>query len=191
MTEGQVSKLVAVLAASYPAAKGDAGTVAAYQRMLADLDYPAANAAVERLIATSKWMPTVAEIRESALALTVGEIRAGGEAWGDVLRAIRRYGYMRMPGRDFDFDDQAVAETVKAMNWTELCSSENAVADRARFIEIYDQLAARSRRLQLSEGLPAMQRFRALQAAQCKEIEPGQARSVGKLIRLVLPGGDE
>jgi hypothetical protein len=191
MTEGQVSKLVAVLAASYPAAKGDAGTVAAYQRMLGDLDYPAANAAVERLIATSKWLPTVAEIREATLALNVGEIRPGGEAWGDVPRAIRRYGYMRTPGQDFDFDDPAVAAAVKAMSWQELCSSENAVADRARFIELYDQLAARSRRLQLSEGLPAMQRFRALQAAQRQEIEPGTAQSIGKLIKLVLRGGDE
>jgi hypothetical protein len=193
MTKLEIKKLVAVLVASYPASKITDESVGVYERMLADLDYPAANAAVERLLATSKWLPTVAEIRESTLALTVGEIRAGGEAWGDVLRAMRRYGYVRTPGKefDFDFDDPAVAETVKSMNWTELCSSGNVVADRARFIELYDQLAARSRRLQLSEGLPAMQRFRAIQAAQRKELEPGQAQSIGKLIRLVLPGGDE
>jgi hypothetical protein len=191
MTEAQVHKLVAVLAASFPAARGDAGTIAAYQRMLADLDYPAANAAVERLIATSKRLPTVAEVRDAVLALTAGEARNGGEAWGDVLKAIRRYGYMRTPGVDFHFDDPVVANTVRALSWQELCSSENAVADRARFIETYDQLAVRHRRAQLSDGLPAMQRFRALQASQQQaELAAGEAVPIGDLVKQVLKRGD-
>ena len=191
MTEAQVTKLVAVLAAAYPAAKGDAGTVAAYQRMLGDLDYPAANAAVEKLLATSKWLPTIAEIREATLALSAGEIRPGGEAWGDVLKAIRRFGYMRTPGRDFQFEDPVILETVKAMSWQELCTSENQVADRARFIELYDKLAATRRRSQLSEHLPAMQRFRALQEQQRKQVASGDPEPMGKLITLVLPDGDK
>lgn len=190
MTEREVAKLVAILIAAFPASKITVESSAIYERMLADLDYPAANAAVERLLATSKWLPTVAEIREATLTLYAGEVRPGGEAWGSVLKAIGRYGYMRTPGKDFTFDDPVTAECVAAMSWRELCDSENQVADRARFVELYDQLAVQSRRKQLSEGLPAMQRFRALQAAQAeRRLTAGEPQSVGALLKLV-PGGE-
>jgi len=137
--------------------------------MLADLDYPAANAAVERLLASAKWMPSVAEIRETTLALAVGEQKPGGEAWGAVVKAIAREGYMRTPGKDFVFPDPTTMRCVEIMGWSKLCNSENEVADRARFTELYDRLAVQQRRKQLSESLPAMQRYRAIEAARTEE----------------------
>lgn len=182
MTEPQVAKLVAVLIATYPSAKITADTSAVYERMLADLDFPAANAAIERLLATSKWLPTIAEIREAALTLYRGETRPGGDAWGEVLRAISRYGYARTPGIDFAFSDPVVAECVRALTWRELCDSENQEADRARFIELYDRIAAALRRSRLSESLPAMQSFRALQEQRKRELESGEPQPIGKLL---------
>jgi len=194
VNELQIKKLVAVMVAAYPASKISEESVGVYTRMLADLEYPAANAAVEQLLATSKWLPTVAEIRERVVSLQDGEIRAGGEAWGSVLKAIRGAGRYRVPGKDFAFADQVTADAVAAMNWVELCDSENQVADRARFIELYDQLAQRHRRLQLSEGLPAMQRFRALQATReaerAKALPAGEPQAIGALLAFVLPGGE-
>ncbi len=166
MTKLEVAKLVGVLIASFPNSKVSPETSLVYERMLADLDYPAANAAVERLLATARFMPTIAEIRESALTLERGEVRAGGEAWGEVLKAIGRYGYVRQPGVDFEFSDATTVECVRALNWRELCESENPQADRARFIELYDKLAATQRRKDLSGHLPAQQRLRALREAQ-------------------------
>lgn len=192
MTKPEVAKLVAVLIAAYPAGKFSSETSQIYERMLADLGYPEANAAVEQLLATSKWMPTVGEIRERVLALTAGEVRAGGEAWGLVLKAIGRYGRNRTPGVDFELGDPVALETVKALGWANLCDSENQVADRARFVELYDLLAVKHRRAMLSEGLPAMQRFRALQAAREQVMLPaGGAATVGELLRGALPPGAE
>ena len=51
MTASEAAKIVAVMLAAFPAAKGSAQTSQIYERMLADLDYPAVNAAVERLLA--------------------------------------------------------------------------------------------------------------------------------------------
>lgn len=183
MTDLQTKKLVAVLLAAYPNNKVTDETVGAYVRMLGDLEYQAASAAVERLIATSKFLPSIAEIRETTLTLYTGEQRPGGDAWGSVLTVIGRYGYMRTPGVDFQFEDPVIGECVRALNWRELCDSENQEADRARFIELYDKLASHNRRRQLSEGMPAMQRFRALQAA-----EPVM---LGRLLKLVTPGSEE
>lgn len=192
MTQLEAKKLVAVLVASFASSKITIDTVGVYERMLSDLDYVVANAAVERLLATAKFLPTIAEIREACLALSTGEKRPGGDAWGEVLAAIRKYGYVRVPGKDFRFHDPVVAQAVAALNWTELCSSENVQADRARFIELYDKLAATERTRQLADGLPALKR---LQAAR-PELAAGRPRvtaTLGEAIaRLsIVPGGDE
>lgn len=162
MTEVEVRKLVAVLLGAYPATRMAPNTATVYERMLRDLDYPAANAAVERLLATSKFMPSVAEIRESVLSLTTGDQRPGGDGWGDVLDAVGRWGVYRIPGRDFQFADPVVAQCVTSLGWEEICNSENQQADRARFIELYERHAKTTRQKQLSESLPAMQRLRQL-----------------------------
>jgi hypothetical protein len=194
VTRTEAAKLVAVMCAAFPNAKVTDQTSLVYERMLGDLDYPAANAAVEQLLAVSKWMPTVAEIRERVLALHGDEVKPGGEAWGLVLEATSRYGRNRTPGVDFEFPDAVVGECVKAMSWRELCDSENQVADRARFVELYDQLAARRRRKQLSEGLPAMQRFRQLQASQAEgRLPPGEPCSeepkrLGRTLEIAMLG---
>ena len=165
MTKTEVMKLVAVLCAAYPSAKFTAETSSVYEHMLADLDGTTTTAAVEQLISSSRWLPTVAEIRERVLSLRSGEIRPGGDAWGSVRKAIARRGRHRVPGVDFEFSDPVVHEAVRALGWAELCDSENAVADRARFTELYDRLAVLRRRRQLTENLPAVKRYQLLQVA--------------------------
>ena len=161
MTDTEVARIVAVLLAAFPAAKASPNTSAVYERMLGDLDYRVANAAVERLIATAKWLPTVADIREACLTLSAGEKTPGGEAWGMVLKAVRLFGYVRSPGVDFDFPDPITQRCVAALGWSAICASENMAADRARFIELYDKLAAADRARQLADGLPAHKRLEA------------------------------
>jgi hypothetical protein len=90
----------------------------------------------------------VSDIRRTVIELEKGPVRPGGEAWGDVLRAIGRYGSHRAPGIDFEFDDPEVARCVKALGWSNLCNSDadGQRADRARFIELYGVHAAQERR---------------------------------------------
>lgn len=190
MSPLEIKKLVAVLVAAYPASKVTPESVGIYERMLADLDYPAANAAVEQLLATSKWLPTVAEIRERVASLAIGGVRAGGEGWGDVLKAIGRYGRNRVPGVDFEFADPVVLACVRAFGWRELCDSENPQADRARFVELYDKLASQRRTSELTAGLPATQRYRALSAVMREDSRMTSARSIGELLQLPAAGAE-
>lgn len=184
MTDAEVRKLVAVLLGAYPSARMTESTSGVYERMLRDLDYPAANAAVEKLLATSRFMPTVAEIREAVLSLTAGDAPTGGDAWGQVIASVHRYGRNRRPGHDFQFADPVVAHCVKAFGWEEICDSESQTADRARFIEMYEQVQRQARQRQLSDSLPAMKRFRELEAKKAAE-KPALQAEVGKLIALV------
>ncbi len=135
------AKLVATLAAAYRDSKISPETSQVYESLLADLDLDVAKEAVLRLIATSKWLPTIAEIRSTAADIERGPVRRGVEAYGDVLAEIRRTGVYGVPS----FRDPLVAECVRIMVWRGLCLGENEAADRARFIELYDGLSVRAR----------------------------------------------
>lgn len=141
MKPSEVTELVAILVAAFPRPPIGEKTIEVYERMLADLDRELAHRAVARLIATAKFLPTIAEIRAAATELTLGPRRLGGEAWGDVGAAIREFGRYQAP----EFDDPLTAECVRQLGWLTLCDSTNDVADRARFVELYDGLALRQR----------------------------------------------
>lgn len=198
MTEVEAQRIVTTMTASHPnmfvrlSVEQQRDTMAAYRTMLRDLDYVTANAAVARLLATLRYMPTPAEIRESALTLSIGEQSAGGEQWGRVLTAIHEQGVHRTPGVDFMFANEVTGRCVAALGWTELCNSENTIADRARFVELFDKLAGQERRRQLSETLPAVKALEAQQRAQLAERTGSGAAALGDLMGKVLrlPGGD-
>lgn len=174
MTRSEVAKLVGVLMAAFPSSKVTAQTSQVYEEFLQDLDYTAANAAVRRLIGTARFMPSIGEIREAVVEVGNGQRRPGGDAWGDVLAAVRKFGVYRTPS----FDDPVVARVVQSLGWEVICNSENQAADRARFIETYDKLAGAQRReAQVSAG------------AKMPELAPrGQSKSMGELVKLALAG---
>jgi hypothetical protein len=156
--------------------------VDAYAGGLMHLDDISVRRAITELVLTERWIPTIAQIVSKVSDQHDGRKREGGEAWGDALAAIRRHGYMRTPGVDFEFNDPLVASCVRSMGWSELCNSENIHADRARFIELYAQLADGDRvRRSVSKALPG---------SEAKQL-PSGTRSVGDVIRHLLGKGDE
>lgn len=181
MTQSEVAKLVAVLMASFPHAKTSAATSGAYERMLADLDYESADAAVSALIATSRYMPTIAEIRDATITVHVGRPRAGMEAWGDVRAAVGRYGRDRMP----QFDDPITAAAVERIGWREFCLSDVSETPswRARFVELYERLAAEDRRDAVTRGLPAVAKMRTIR-------ETTEQKPLAELLKLVASGAE-
>lgn len=177
MTRLEVAKLVGVLMAAFPSGQSTDRTSQIYEEMLVDLDFSSANAVVRRLIATCKFMPSIAEIREAALEVTSGQVRPGGDAWGDVLAAVRRFGYYRRPV----FDDPVVARVVQSLGWEEICASENQAADRARFIETYDKLTKAQRR-----------EAQVLPGAKLPELAPrGGVKSIAESVKLLTDSDKE
>jgi hypothetical protein len=158
LTPAEAAKVVATLQAAYPAARWSEGTIALYELMLADLDVALTRDAVARIIRTSKFLPTVAEILDAAAEITVGPTRNGVDAWGDVGMAIRRVGSYGAPS----FADPLVAECVRIMGWRNLCLGDSPeAADRARFCELYADLQRKQRVRDVSEPgrlLPAASR---------------------------------
>ncbi len=168
MTRDETARLVAVMLSAVPNHRVDARTVPdminAYADLLGDLTYEQCNSALRVLLQTRTWLPSVADIRSAALELRRGPVRAGGDAWGGVLRAVQYEGVHREPGTDFVFSDPIAARCVEAFGWRNLCNSENQVADRARFVELYDKLATQNQREAQSPTLAAAAERRALSA---------------------------
>ena len=101
-------------------------------------------AAAAHCATTSKWFPTVAELRDAAFGII--ENRAGipsaAEAWGEVMAAMR----YAAPARRPQFSHPVIRRAVEAVGgWYTLCTSESGVADRSKFFQAYEQIVARDR----------------------------------------------
>lgn len=158
MKRSESAEIVTMLLGAYPNARTSSCTSQVYETMLADLDVETARAAVTKLIATSKWMPTVAEVREAATEVVSGPVRSGADAWLDVVSEIRRVGSYGAPW----FDDALTTSIVKRWGWRALCETA-AAPERARFIETYDGLARQAREREVAGlSLPAAPSVKAL-----------------------------
>lgn len=134
MTEAQAIRLVGGLMAAFRTGeKITDATFDAYVEDLADLDYEPAALAVKTLRQTRTFLPSIAEVRDAAAELTAGHLPDGDEAWREVQSRMRKVGSYGTPR----WSHPAIADTVKAMGWLELCASANQVADRAHFLALY------------------------------------------------------
>ena len=134
-----IGPILKQLFAAFPNTQISDGTVAVYMRLLADIPPEALQVAVDQAIATCKFLPTVAELRDTLHGLSaIGQL-SWGEAWEDVQTEMRRIGSYGVP----KFSSELTAAVVRSMGWKTLCASENPQTDRAQFRDMYNALAAR------------------------------------------------
>lgn len=114
-----------------------------YVMMLSDIPPQILETAVKKLIMTNKFLPSIAEIRETAYGIkdTISGTAAPdeSEAWGEVVKAIRSVGYYRKP----KFSHEAITTAVNNIGWQDICMTtiEGMNTLRAQFRRAY-QLAA-------------------------------------------------
>lgn len=113
-----------------------------WYRMLQDIPYPVAETFLQKWVCTSNWSPTIAEIQKGCRELVEEPIPDWAEGWGEVLKAIARYGYQQEE-RALKSLTPVTRQVVKRLGWVQLCMSESATADRANFRATYETLAKR------------------------------------------------
>lgn len=123
-----------------------------WYRELEDIPYKVAEAALRKWVATNKWSPSIAEIREITTTIQYGEQLTWGEAWERALNAVRRYGsYNRQAA--LDSLDPLTRKCVENIGYMDLCMSENIMVERAHFqkiFEVYSKRAETDKRLPIS-----------------------------------------
>ena len=125
--------------------------------LLHDLDYQILSKALQKYMLTNKFKPTVAELREIYADLICPVISDWSEGWKKVSRAIGHYGMYRTDEAMESFDE-VTREAVKRLGFQNICLSENIVADRARFAEIYQAIQQRKRiAVNIGSALPDLQ----------------------------------
>ena len=142
-SEKQVRGLLRAISGAYPTFELTDDRVSIYVKLLADLDAEALIAATQQHIATSKFPPTVAELREACASLTRPALPAWADAWGEVLEAIRRVGYLGQPS----FSHPLITQAVQGMGgWKLLCAMEisETATQRAQFRDVYNAYASRA-----------------------------------------------
>ena len=101
MTKADAAKLVEIIVTAYPNfdkfkdAQAIASTVDLWAAMFADDDTRIVGLAVKKHIATSKWPPSVAELRELMVEIQRPELIAPDLAWGavsDLMHSEGAYG---------------------------------------------------------------------------------------------------
>jgi hypothetical protein len=154
MKKSEIASIVAVLLEAFPNAKLGERTRDVYEDNLQDLEAASVGRAVQRLIGTCRFLPTIAEIREAATDLHLGPRRTGAEGWQDAILEVRRIGWCGSP----KFRDPLVAQCIQMWgSWQSFCNSpEDDPGGRARFIELYETLSKRDRSdVQTGVPLPA------------------------------------
>jgi len=143
--DAEMAQTIAFVIGHWPAWRPNDATIDATRRLLVDLPYNQVCAAVDQIaVEGAEFAPTGGMIRAKVVELFDPDLPpCAGEAWADVLYAIRTFGRNRRPS----FTHSIVGAAVDALGgWAMLCASDNPVADRAHFLRIYEPLADRYRK---------------------------------------------
>lgn len=146
MNKQEILKAVAPLQLAFKGNLDDA-RMRLYVEMLSDIPPQILEAAVKKLIMTNKFLPSIAEIRETAYGIK-GIISGTAapdesEAWSEVIKAIQSVGYY---GKT-KFSHEAITAAVDNIGWQDICMtpSDRTSTLRAQFRRAY-QLAAERRK---------------------------------------------
>lgn len=144
MTKDEFKILAKGMKAVYtqPTFLPDSDSLNIWFSLLQDLDYMVAQAAIQKYMLTNKFAPTIADIRELATSVQVGEKPLWSDGWEEVLRAIRKYGSYR-ESEALESMTETTRAAVQRLGFRNICMSENIMADRANFRMIYEQIADR------------------------------------------------
>ena len=116
-----------------------------WYRQLKDIPYPVAEAVLSKWVATNKWSPTIADIRELASETMNGAPDEWGEAWEKVIKAVQRFGVYQKNEALASLDD-LTRRCAMRVGFVQICMSENVSIERANFRDIYNRELERMKR---------------------------------------------
>jgi hypothetical protein len=113
--------------------------------LLKELPFQTAMLALKKYALANKFPPTIAEIMTLAADLLSERLPDSDEAWGEVMRSIRKYGYPR-EREALDSLSETVRKTVERIGFQIICQSQLDQLNtlRAQFKSFYEAEYRRS-----------------------------------------------
>lgn len=144
-TKQDIAKLIVLLSAAFPNWTPNEYTTEVYYQDLQDIPTEELFVAAQhcRSEAGRKFAPSTGEIRGtvSELRKMSSNLPSSFQAWEEVQRNLIEN------GGDFGtpvWTHVIVEQAVRSIGWRNIRMSENPTADRARFLQAYDQLTERA-----------------------------------------------
>lgn len=158
-------------------------------RQLEDIPYNVACNVLNSWVSLNRYSPSIADIRENSVNLVYGRVPEWGEAWGEVVEALGRFG-IAGEYRAISYFSPLTLEAVNKLGYRNLCRSNNPSADRANFRDIYESLYAKVKKerqipckvLEEAKGL----RYVELQPSEIDEKTMQEAEEVSKSIDEII-----
>lgn len=113
-------------------------------REIGDIPFDVAEMALRKWVATNKWSPSIADIREMTAGIVNGDPMAWGESWEKALTAVRKYGSYNKAAA-LNSLDPITRKCVESIGYMELCLSENIMVERAHYQKIFEIYSKRER----------------------------------------------
>lgn len=140
MTRPEICALAALASSNYPSmqSRDPRPVIEAWTLILADLDPVLAKVAIIKVCRESQFFPTVAQIVAAAHELDPRseKLPTAAEAWEEVGKLIATVGPYRAPF----YSCEIVRRAAQSIGWRQLCCGDNAEADRAHFLRIYESM---------------------------------------------------
>ncbi|WP_447579980.1 replicative helicase loader/inhibitor [Acinetobacter baumannii] len=148
MNRKEIINLLAIATANFPnmQERDMKPTAVLWEKSLSDIEYGTAEKALLKVLSTSRFFPTIAELREAIADITNPRSIDAMEAWGLIGQAIRKYGFYRQAEAVASLPSD-VADMVKRFTWRELCLSENIDTIRAQFRMAWETQSKRKKEM--------------------------------------------
>lgn len=153
MNSSELAKIGALIAAEHPSFTflNDAGGPnAKFSLWKHELEQFSANLVLESVrvhLGRSEWPPKLSNILNIIKEAKKLNILTPGDAYGEVLILISRFGYYREK-QALLAATPATQRAIKRIGWREICTSDNLEALRAHFYKVYEQVALRNEQKQ-------------------------------------------
>lgn len=140
MNQSEFAKIASAINTYYPREKPFPNKEAAqlWYEEFKECSYKDVSNALRRHVNTSKWCPTIAELKGAMVTNVAGE-RDWGESWNECLNAISKYGQYREQ-EALDSMTPITRLVISRIGYKELCRSEDINLDRANYRKIYAQV---------------------------------------------------
>lgn len=147
MNSQEFATIASILKKAYGSDKvmPDQDAINVWYGFLKDIDYRTMKVAVSEHIATNRFAPSISELRELASGVLSEQIVPWDMAWGNVLRAVRKYGTYQET-EAMESLDGITAAIVRRMGFKNICLSENIEVERANFRMAYEAEAKSRKR---------------------------------------------
>ena len=138
--------------------------------------------AIKEIISTSKFFPSIAEVKEQIAYMTNPELHLNVESeWNAVLEAVHKYGYYRADMAKKSLNEFTADIAFNAIGWTRLCDSEFIERERKLFKEIFEN---RQYSISKNQSIHYLEKKR--NTAVLKELQNSNMSLISK-----IPDGEE